>query len=230
MKTFAVKNKEVLTIVALVPVFGGLVYFGIRPLLGSIEAVRNEIQEELIKQEVRRVRLSELETIKQQYDKIQGDEEKKLDALLDRDQAVALIEKLEKIAQDTGNEITISIADTKQSTVQSQKNVKMTKEADSNSLVNSLPSSDFLKMTLSIKGNYNSLFKFVSVLESLDYYADILVVNVKRAEENKEGQTSLSTGSSAGNPFRVGSSSNLIKTRSNGEIEASLETIFYTKK
>ena len=108
MKKIFQKQREIIIIFAYVGVVLALIYFIILPLLSKIEGVNNQIQEESMKQEIVKQQLGELPKIQQQYNTLQTNEGA-IDVLLDKDKAVALIESLEKLAQDSGNKIEISV-------------------------------------------------------------------------------------------------------------------------
>ncbi len=174
MKKFLKNQRELIALAIFLLVLAGLVQFAALPLLAKITAIKDEIEAGNITQSVKKQRLDELPKMKQQYEQIK-DEQKQLDVLLGKEQTIVLIEKLEKIAQDTNNTIAIIIQeDSAQGKVDPAVAV----------LVDGLPSKDFLNLKISLTGDYDGVFKFVSSLETLQYYCDVVGVNFSRQTES----------------------------------------------
>jgi hypothetical protein len=221
MKNFFQKQRELLAVVAYVGVIAGLIFLVIFPLLSKINKVNDQIQEESMKQDIAKQQLGELPKLGQQYKKLQ-ENEGSINVLLDSNKAVTLIERLENIAQDSGDKIEISIQNS-----QIQKNIANMsgKAAADNALVLGLPSADYLQMQISLTGNYNSIVKFIGQLENAEYYSDIISIKIKQL-------ASISSSGTA-NPFNSGSTSdpNKVVAKYNpGDIAAILDVVFYTKK
>ena len=224
MKKFFQKKREIIIILVYIGIVVVLLYFVILPLIGRINSKKDQIQEEYVKQEIKQQQISELPKMEEQYNILQNNG-KSVDVLLDKNDAVVLIEKLEKLAQDSGNKISISIQNT-----ENQKNVPVVKIKPSaeDELVNNLPSTDYLRMKIIITGNYNAIVNFVHSLESFEYYCDIVAIQIKQKEEgNKPAEIGTL------NPFnsKLSTDSGRISTSDNkNEEEASLDVVFYTKK
>ncbi len=224
MKNFFKKQREIIIILAYAGIFAGLVYLVILPLLARINSVNDQIQEESMKQEVVRQQLGELPKLQEQYD-VLGKDADLVNVLLDKNNAVVLIERLEKIAQDSNNKITISV---KNAPVE-QKSMSTTASttASNVTLKNSLPSSDYLEMDITLDGSYNTIMNFVDSLESLEYYADIVGIRiVQKTASSKSleyGVANLSVLNSKNNTV-------ISDSAASGDLEASLDAVFYTKK
>ncbi len=232
MTKFLKNQRELVVLALFFVVIGGLGYFVIMPLLKSITLVRDGIQEEAIKQDIRRQKLNELPKIREQFAKI-NNQQNKIDILLSKDQAVVLIERLEKLSQDTGNTIVISINDG----LQQAANPALAKAGSATAnLVESLPSNDYLKLTISLTGDYDGLFKFISGLETFEYYGDIIGINISHSTDS--GLPSAAGAAPINgvlNPFNAqltpGASSTNTAAKQNGsKLDTSLEVVFYTKK
>ena len=218
MKKIFQKQREVIAIFVYVGVIAMLVYFIILPLVSKIEGVNNQIQEESMKQEIVKQQLTELPKIQQQYETLQ-ENKGSIDVLLDKGNAVTLIEKLETLADDCGDKIEISVQNS-----QSQKNVAAvaTKTNADDTLANALPSADYLQMQILLIGDYNKIINFISKLESMEYHSDITRVEIK--------QGNLANNAGAINPFNSGSSGKISDKSNQGDLEASINVAFYTKK
>jgi hypothetical protein len=221
MKKFFQKQKELIIIIAYVGIVLILVYFVILPLLLKIKEVNNKIQEESIKQEIAKQQLAELPKIQQQYDILQANEGT-IDVLLDKDKAVTLIESLEKLAEDSGNKIEIFVQNS-----QLQKNVMVatTKTKTEDTLLNALPSSDYLQMQIVLTGDYNKIINFISRLENMEYYSDITGIKITQNDFTGNIEATSLFGSVSIN------NSNKVSDKSNPEnLKATLDVVFYTKK
>jgi len=221
MKNFFKKQREIITILIYVGVVLVLIYFVILPLLSKIKNINDQIQEGGMKQELVKQQLAELPKIQQQYNVLQKNEGL-IDVLLNEEEAVVLIERLEKLAQDSGNKIEISVQNPqlKKSTATVPGKIN----AD-NVLVSALPSTDYLQMQILLTGDYNKAVDFIGKLENIEYYSDIIGIRIK------QGELSSSTG--AANPFIPGSvvDPQQISNGSNlADLKTILDVVFYTKK
>jgi hypothetical protein len=145
-------------------------------------------------------------------------------ALLDKNKAVVLIEKIEKLAENTNNKVTITIQD-----VANKKTAKST-EKDTNTLIAQLPSADYLQMKINLTGDYSSIVAFIDSLEKFEYYADITEIKINK----DEATDSTSQATSNRGLFDVATQpiindSRIKKNIANEELlSASLTTVFYT--
>lgn len=217
MNNFFQKKREIIALSFYVCLIVSLVYFVILPILSSINIIRDQIQENALKQEGARKKLSDLPGIQQQYDIIEKDDEL-ANVLLDKDKAVVLIERLEKLAEDSENKITITVQDA--STQNTSTPVKL---SPADTLIAALPSSDYLKLKITLNGDYNSIVKFVDMLEKFEYYGDITAIQI-----DADNQLDESSGQSILDPFSGNSTKSIAQKK--GGVVASLDIVFYTKK
>lgn len=228
MKKFFQKQREVITILVYVCVIIALIYFVVLPLLARISSTRDQIQEEHMKQDIKQQQISELPKMEEQYNILQSNE-KSVDVLLDKNDAVLLIERLEKLAQDSNNEISISVQD-----VATQKNATVVTNSETNTdneLVNDLPSTDYLQMKIILTGDYNTMMNFVHSLESSEYYCDIIAIQINQKEKTNEvSNIGMNTLSNPSNPNITKNIKETTDSNNDNKIEASLDVVFYTKK
>jgi hypothetical protein len=228
MKNFLKQKRELFAVAAFVAVIACVVLFGIIPLQDKIVDVGEKIQQENADQEINKQRIDELPKIKQQYDTLKQNEDS-LNVLLDPKSAVFLIERLEKLANDTVNIIKIAV----QEKQPDQKALPAAKgKADENPLIKALPSADYLQINIGLSGDYGSVVRFINSLENFEYYADIISLNLKKSDA-KNSTIQTATGSGLLNPFNPDSAGakKTDQPASNlEEIDASLNVVFYTKK
>ena len=225
MKKFFQKQRETTIILVYIGIVVILAYFVVLPLIGRINSVKDQIQEEHVKQEIKQQQISELPKMEEQYNILKNNE-KSIDVLLDKNDAVVLIEKLEKLAQESNNEISISVQNalTQKNTITATNNKTNTND----DIIKNLPSVDYLEMEITLTGNYNTIVKFVQSLESFEYYCDIVATQIKQKDENNK-PAEIGTA----NPFNSGLSNNVdkISNFNNKNLEeAALDVVFYTKK
>lgn len=236
MKNFFQKQREIVAIASYICLILALIYFVILPLISRINGVKDEIQEESLNQEIKKQQIEDLPKMQSQFEILQKNEEL-LSVLLNRDDAVVLIEKLEKAAESSGNKISISVQDQNQN---SQKNSLQTvpakkpdaKKPADDTLVGKLPSADYLQMKITLTGNYNSMLNFIGTLEKFEYYADIIGIQIKQSSGSGGNEQSSSVGDFGF--VKTQKKDDIAKKAEESKIEENLETsldvVFYSKK
>ncbi|HAS00283.1 MAG: hypothetical protein US57_C0002G0023 [Candidatus Moranbacteria bacterium GW2011_GWC2_37_73] len=224
MKNFLHKQREIIAILAYVAVVVGIIYFAIFPLLGRISNINDEIQQEAMKQESVKLHIEQLPKIQKQYEALQASGDL-MDVLLNKDKAVVLIERLEKLADSTGNEITIAVQqDT--APIKKTQTKTATTAAVEDTLVANLPSTDYLEMKISLNGSYNSIIEFIDLLEKFEYYADIIEIKINKEEANASTANSATVGMFSRSSSVASKQSETPLKK--GELAASLGVVFYT--
>lgn len=214
MENFLKKQREILVIIVYVVFVIGLIYAVIFPLLSRISDSRDKIQEEQLRQESSKKHLDELPKFKEQYGMLKDVDLQTY--LLDKDNAVTLIEKLEALAAQSGNTITITVQDQDAS-----KNVSVKSKKDQDkALINDLPNDNYLQLKILLDGNFNSIGKFVKLLESFEYNCDIVDMDISVKKQN---------GSASSNLFSSNGEKPEEPKKTNGQLEATLNTVFYAK-
>ncbi len=225
MKKFLKKQREFIAVALFLLALGMSTYFVVVPLLKKITLTRDEIEENKIKQEIKKQRLEELPKIAQRYTEVSSQQEK-FDILLEKQQAVVLIERLESLAQDTNNKIQIVVvpSDTEPKKATSKTAPKVV------SLADALPKQEYLKLKITLAGDYGGAFKFIHGLESLDYYADTIEISMGNITGNDQATSSASGGPDASSPFgaQVARNPELVVSDS-GHLETVLTVVFYSK-
>ncbi len=177
MKKFWKKYKIIVAITLYVVIIGALFYFVIQPFLNKISLSAGKIQEIIINQENKEKRLGELPKLKEQFGLVEK-REGELFPLLTEDKAVELVEKIEKIAEDSGNKITLEMRDNKVKDAASKKTESAKKKAGEDDLRSDLPSSDYLEVKIKLSGDYNELIKFIEKIEAIEYHCDIISISI----------------------------------------------------
>ncbi len=215
MNKLLYKKREAIVIIIWIAMLAALFFLVIHPFLQKIREVQDEIQVEKMKQESVSQRIEDLPKVQEQFSILEEDYDL-IDVLLKQDEAVNLIEKLEQLAQVTGNKISIIVQEDDAKKAAQAKG----KPGADNKLIDSLPSSDYLKLKISLKGDYNSIFKFIHSLETFKYYSDVTSIQIKQVEKKE---------SASSNPFNIASGSGK-SIENEGPLEAYLDSVFYMYK
>lgn len=227
MKNFFQKRREIIAICAYFGVVFVIVYFAIMPLMKKIEEKNNEIQEEKINQEIVRRRMEELPGIQKQYQTLQSSDDLS-GILLDKNNAIVLIEKLEKLAEQTGNIISIEVQEV--AAVDPKKAATKGKVTNDNILVSELPSTEYLQLKIKLNGKYESILNFIQSLENFEYYGDIIEMQItKDADKIKTQPIQQSVEFGVANPFVSNTDNTKIVKVENDKLNASLSVVFYSR-
>ncbi|HPN54653.1 MAG TPA: hypothetical protein PLB52_01845 [Candidatus Moranbacteria bacterium] len=230
MKKIFQKQRELLAVIIYVGFILAIIYFIIMPLLSRINSVQDQIQEEKINQEIKEQSLADLPKMQEQYENLQNNE-KMIDVLFDKNNAVELIEKLEKLAQDSGNVITISVQEkepAKDVSSKARKKTNDTEEKKPVSIVENLPSSEYMQIKLELKGGFDTAVNFIHKLENFEYYCDIIGIKMQQAEK---GDKKISNTESFGsiNINSVENPEGLLENISSNNVVTTIDVVFYTK-
>lgn len=220
MKKFFQKQREIIILLVYGGVIAALVYLVIIPIMSRIDETRNQIQEDVIKQDSYRSKISELPKIQQQYSILESNEDL-AGVLLADNEAVTLIESLEKLAADSNNTISITTDESSQKAASAARG----KAVADNALIESLPSKEYLKLKITLVGDYNSIVNFVYNLERFEYYSDITGMQI-----GKDDQVDDSSQQGTSNPFGGSDGKKIEVDADKGPLKASLDVVFYTKK
>jgi F0F1-type ATP synthase membrane subunit b/b' len=184
MKDFLKKNKTYLAISIYLILVGLVGFFVARPMVLAIEEKSNQIQQKIAIQERKEEKLKELPLIRSQYEEVRNQEEK-MDTPLKNENIVSLVERLEKISEETGNKITMELSENKQD---AKKDAAATNSEDEkDALVKDLPSDKYIKMKIVLSGRYGNFLNFINKVENMEYYSDIVSVAIRRESESGPG-------------------------------------------
>lgn len=222
------KRREIFILLAYAILISCLGYFVIKPLIININTIRDDIQKESLIQEYKKIGISNLAKMKSQYEII--DENYDLaNILLDKNNAIDLIEKLESLANRTENNIEISIAENQQQNVVKTSTQNKKGVVDNTDLIlKSLPIKDYLQIKIDINGNYNSIIDFVDNLQKFEYYADVISLKIQKNNEILSNSTQRNIFYKEND--KNNNSDNIEKKSKEGGVNASLDVVFYAKK
>ena len=213
------KQREIFAVLIYVLGIFALVYFGMRPIYQSIESKKNANQEEISIQDLKTKKLTELPKMQQQFEFV-SEKKSAIDVLLAQDDAVLLIEKLEKLAESTGNKISITIPELQKK--------KTTTKKEEKTILDTLPNDNFLLMDLMVSGNYQTVVSFMEKLESMEYLNDVVGVqlDLHKQELKQEVAAEVNVFSPTLNPKQP----NKVAVKESEILDAKISVVFYLKK
>jgi len=182
MKDFWKKYKLWLSIAIYLSAVAVLFLFVVMPLLGAIQKKSDEIQKIKIDTQISQGRIDKLPEMRELH-AILDQEKNSLNVILDQNNSVDFIKKLELLAQETGNKISLKIDDN--STVaKSSKDSKDKKTVEG--VASSLPSDNYLSMEITLEGKYENFASFLHKIENLDYYVNVLSLSLIKETVEQE--------------------------------------------
>jgi Tfp pilus assembly protein PilO len=186
IKNIWIKYKEYILILIYIVILFTLFYFVIKPMIGRIDYNANLIQEKITVQENFKRKLGMVAASKEQTEAIEKDEGK-INVFIPRDQEIDLIEKIEKIAEETDNKISIEAVDDKNidSSTKAKTVSNKVKEENKDDLKINTNNNDFIKFRITILGKYDNLVSFVKKIENMEYWSDIVSLKVSYKEPEK---------------------------------------------
>ena len=196
MKNFLKQYSLILTALAIFLAMALTGWFLVKPLYGQMLGLRDEIQQEHVRQENQQKQIKRLPELKSQYERVIS-EEGFFDILLTEDKVVGFIRTLEGLASDTqvevkiqSNELKVEEVVQKKSRSQNTEEETVADEKKEKVLSDYLPYKDYLRLTLTVSGDYSALVAFLSRLETLPVALDVIGVDVKqplRDDNSREG-------------------------------------------
>lgn len=243
------KFKPMVMQLALLVVIGLIGWFGIRPFLSTIQEKMDDIQKLSVTREHREKQLERLPDLEAQHALI-SEHEDRLGIILTKDRIVEFIQETEQLAQEEGVAVEIKSRDNafleSKVTVTEKKDVpaksaatptdkaeaaaepaKKAPASKETGIVTELPLKKYLKLTITVTGEYGNVVRFLHRLETLPYALDVIGLNMKQRTEDAD---LISTGSAVFNPFVGEATAEVLpKISKVNVLEAVFETVVYMK-
>lgn len=167
------KNKIWLIIAAYMLLLTAVFIFVVCPMVGKMSETRDIIQKKIIDNEINQSRIAkipEMEGASQAFNARKND----MNVILDKNNEIDLIRKLETLAEITGNKINLEIADDQ------QKKAVAPKGKESEDIIKNLPSDKYILVQINLEGGYSELINFIHKLENFNYYVNIVSINASK--------------------------------------------------
>jgi hypothetical protein len=156
-----------------------VLFFVIFPLQTSIQKNSDEIQRNIINSEMNRSRVSkipEMEKVETAF----AENKNNLNIILNSENEVDFIKKIESLAEETGNKIDLKIDET------GSKNQKpAVASKDPSDIKNNLPYAKYLSIQINLEGDYSGALNFIHKLENMNYYVNIISLNMVKSLQDK---------------------------------------------
>ncbi|MEK9174222.1 MAG: hypothetical protein AAB845_03080, partial [Patescibacteria group bacterium] len=188
MKNFLKQYQLILTAIVILLAMVLTAWFLVKPMYQQMLGLRDEIQQERVRQENQQKQIKRLPELKTQYERVVS-EEGFFDILLTEDKVVGFIRRLEGLASDTKVEVKIQSNELKiEEVVQRKSRAQATpeegeavaEEKKDKTLSDYLPYADYLRLTLTVSGDYSAIIAFLSGLETLPVALDVIGIEVKQ--------------------------------------------------
>lgn len=204
-----------------------ILVFVVRPLIQRIEANSEEVQKKIIDDEINLAKIAKLPEAREIHENF-DQEKQNLNVIIDSDREVNFIEKMEALAEETGNKIELKITEnyTSEQVNKNSTSGKDKKEIDD--IRSKLPYNKYLVMQVNLTGDYGNLVNFVYKLENFDYYVNLLSLSLSKETQGSEREAS-------GDIFMPGSpgsaSNNNVKNSPTEKkiLKSTLEIVAYIK-
>jgi hypothetical protein len=177
-KIFFKRYKFYLNISIFAILLGVGLFFGASWLVKKIKTTADLIQERIIDDEINQMRIAkipEMESVQQLFNEKESD----FNVILDENSEVDFIKKLESLAENTGNRINLKILEgEKKDTAPA---VKGAKEKSGEEIKKNLASDKYIIIQINLEGDYMKLLNFIHKLETFNYYANIVSIDVVKS-------------------------------------------------
>lgn len=204
-----------------------VVIFMIVPLKTKVSKSGEELQRTEIDNEMNRDKTAKIPEMEEQRGYFQ-ENKSRLDGLLDSDEEVDFIRKLELLSEETGNKINLKIDNPlPKSENKSRENDSESKKdgQTAENIMSMLPYPDYVVFNISLEGTYEGFFNFIRKLENFEYYVNVVSLELQRGVSEKEKVITDD------NPFSAGSQKGIGKNEEGKEVlKSEIRAVVYIRK
>ena len=189
MKDFWEKYKFWINIVSYALLLAALCFFIIKPLLSGIREKSDAIEKVKIDNQISQERIAKLPEMGEMR-AVFDQEKKNLNVVLEQNNSVDFIKRLELLAQETGNIISLKIDDVSTAAKDGASSKAKKPKKDDESIVSGLPSDKYLFIEITLEGKYENFIQFLYKLENFDYYVNVLSLSLVKEEVDQSADGS----------------------------------------
>jgi len=191
MKEFWIKNKLVIVIAVYAVLIIPGSYFSARLFLGRIIDTSDRIQESIMDDKLQESKISDIPRMEEISNNI-GKNRDVMASMIEESMEIGFIKSLETLADDTGNEISLSVDDPEKDKA-TQKTAANSKDKQAEKgIKDSLSHAKFVSLNITLSGGYENMVDFVHKLENGKYYVNIISVDSRK---NQQQSGSVNQGS-----------------------------------
>ncbi len=218
------KYKIFITPTILFLVFVLSIIFVLIPFANKMKENSDNVQKKLVELEIEGDKISELPDIKNKFTKVEADKDE-LNVFFSEDKIVDLVQEIEKISEETGNDINISVAEEGLSTRKPRSSKD--KEEDKALLLQGFSEEEYFKMDIEVIGSYRGLINFINKFNNLEYYNSLVGFDVESYEEEYKEERKLIESEA---PRANSNSANDSNSASRLVLKSKLNFVFYLNK
>lgn len=164
-----------------------IVIFLLKPGINSLREKSDSIQEKVVELEVEKDKVKELPKLKEQFLSVEKNRER-LNVLFAESNIIDLVQDIEKIAEETGNNIVITIEDDQEGISVKKPSRKGDDNEKKEKLLEDFSEEEYFSMDIGIVGTYVEFLKFIDRLDNLKYYNSIVSFEIKPVEDDSYGR------------------------------------------
>jgi hypothetical protein len=177
MKNILIKYKVEIIFIGYSIAAIGLLYSGFIPYKNKVESQAEKIQETTLENLIFENKTSRISQMEAKYNDYQNNKGKMGKFLKDGEE-VELIKRIESLGEETQNRVALNIAEEKKdSSSSSVKNA-----AKEESIPKDISSQNYLNLEINLEGSYDSFIDFLKKMESLDYYIDVVSLDLAKTD------------------------------------------------
>lgn len=165
-----------------------VIFFLAVPFSKKIKEKADNIQKKIIDNQIDKERIGKIPQMDEANELIESKKEE-LDFMMGTDDEVEFIEKLESLAEETGNKMTIKIDDPTVSDSKAKK-TSNSKKNEKKTIKESLLYDNYVSMEINLTGEYSGLVNFIRKLENFKYYVNVISIESKKEVEISENKVS----------------------------------------
>jgi len=183
MKEIVKKYKILIITLTFLTLLLMVIFFVAKPFINRIKEKADNIQKKKLDNQMEKKRIVQIPEMEEDERNILRNEEE-IDVILNHNSEVEFIKKLEKIAEQTGNKMTLSV-DEKTSNPKTKADGE--KDDKKKSILNNLSYKNYINIKITLEGNYLEFINFINKLENFRYYVNIISLDLKKNVKITEG-------------------------------------------
>lgn len=227
MMIFWEKYKTQLAVVSYIFLVFAFSCWVVFPYLARIKEKSDDIQGKLIDNEMSEARLKKIPEMEDAFNKYK-ENKSALEVVLDPDSEVDFIKKIENIALETGNRITLKILD---DDVNKSDRRAVARGQEEKPISDELTHKERLSMEINLEGDYLGLINFMNKLENLNPYVNVLTISLKKEAAYGESSSQVVSSDGLFNSTEIVSDTPLGGGKEGKEfIASSIGVVVYIKK
>ncbi|HEX7586166.1 MAG TPA: hypothetical protein VF390_00865 [Patescibacteria group bacterium] len=189
MKDFWKKYKLWVNIILYLAAMAAVFLLITKPLLLGIQEKSDEIEKVKIDNQISQERIAKLPEMGELHT-VFAQEQKNLNVVMDQNNSVDFIKRLELLAQETGNKISLKIDDGSAAAKSANDSKAVSGKKDAESIISNLPAENYLSMEITLEGKYENFIQFLYKLENLNYYVNVISLSLAKETIDDSGSNS----------------------------------------